>query len=55
MIADYDEHEAELLRAEDRWRRRHMSALLAHPPCRDPDHPGCESCEPELFTSKEIG
>ena len=29
-----------------RW---HRSALLSHPDCRDPDHPGCESCMEEEF------
>lgn len=35
----------EELRAQDRHERRHRSALMAHPDCRDPDHPGCEHCE----------
>lgn len=40
-----NDHEAEALRAEDRWRRRHRAQLLEHPDCRDPDHPGCDSCQ----------
>lgn len=35
----------EELRAQDRHERQHRRALMAHPDCRDPDHPGCEHCE----------
>jgi len=41
---DYDP-EIEDLRAEDRARKRYQMALMYHPDCRDPDHPGCEQCE----------
>lgn len=42
-----DDYEAAELAAEDRAARRYRSRLSAHPDCRDPDHPGCSSCEPE--------
>lgn len=32
--------------AEYRHRVRYQMKLLRHPSCRDPDHPGCERCEP---------
>lgn len=32
------------LRAEAQWERRRHNMLMRHPDCRDPDHPGCESC-----------
>lgn len=27
-------------------RERYMSDLIRHPNCQDPDHPGCEKCDP---------
>lgn len=33
------------LRAEREHERRHLRLLMRHPDCRDPDHPGCESCQ----------
>ena len=42
MMDDYDIEE---LKAQDRHERRHRSMLMAHPSCRDPDHPGCDLCE----------
>ena len=42
MMDDYDMEE---LKAQDRHERRHRSMLMAHPSCRDPDHPGCDLCE----------
>lgn len=46
---DDDDHDDELddLRAEDRARKRYQMALMYHPDCRDPDHPGCENCTEE--------
>lgn len=41
-----DDPEASELRQQDRWQRRRLARLAAHPDCRDPDHPGCEYCEP---------
>lgn len=35
--------------AEDRAMRRYNRHFLAHPDCRDPDHPGCQDCEPGEF------
>lgn len=31
--------------AEERRIKRYRQRLLAHPDCRDPDHPGCDQCE----------
>ncbi len=45
---DYDEY-----RHQAMLDRRYKNALLRHPDCRDPDHPGCEKCEPELFTESD--
>jgi hypothetical protein len=47
MINDDYDYDDELndLRLEDRARRRYENALMRNPDCRDPDHPGCESCE----------
>lgn len=44
---DYDaaQDEMEELRAQAQAERRYQRMLTAHPDCRDPDHPGCESCE----------
>ena len=41
-----DDADAELdsLRAQAAHDRKTHSRLLANPDCRDPDHPGCESC-----------
>lgn len=33
------------LRAEQRAKNRYGMELARHPDCRDPDHPGCESCQ----------
>lgn len=43
---DYDPGLLELI-AEDRAERRRRVALMDHPDCRDPDHPGCECCAEE--------
>ena len=43
---DNDDYERAELAAQDRHERRYQHALAAHPQCNDPDHPGCESCEP---------
>jgi hypothetical protein len=47
--ADMDERDHIMadLRAEDDAERRYQAQLLAHPDCRDPDHPGCANCEGE--------
>jgi hypothetical protein len=44
MMEDEDPEIAEL-QAQAFWSRRYQSHLSAHPDCRDPDHPGCSSCE----------
>lgn len=41
---DWDERQ---LAAEDRAAQRYRSRLSAHPHCADPDHPGCQFCDPE--------
>lgn len=33
-------------RQEALFQRRYQARLSRHPDCRDPDHPGCEGCEP---------
>lgn len=40
-----DEYDIEELKAQDRHERRYRGMLMAHPSCRDPDHPGCDLCE----------
>ena len=44
MIAEEDERE---LRHQEVMRRLRAQALYRHPHCSDPDHPGCEHCQPE--------
>ncbi len=39
---DYDDDERPTPR-----RRWYQQDLARHPDCRDPDHPGCELCDPE--------
>ena len=43
---DNDECDRAELAAQDRHNRHYQHALIGHPQCNDPDHPGCESCEP---------
>lgn len=46
MFADGDaEYEMAELRAERDHERRQRRDLMAHPDCRDPDHPGCDGCQ----------
>jgi hypothetical protein len=47
MNFDNDEHDRAELAADDRAVRRYNAKLGANPDCRDPDHPGCEHCEPD--------
>ena len=44
-IVELDEDDIADLRAESLHQRRHQRALMAHPHCMDPDHPGCENCQ----------
>lgn len=46
FIDDYDPDEdtRSELRAQDKSERSFQRALIANPDCRDPDHPGCDSC-----------
>lgn len=44
----YDEA-PDYLRAEAGAQRRYERQKSRHPLCNDPDHPGCQSCEPEMF------
>ena len=46
---DYDDCDYDDLRAEEAAERRYQNALRYHPDCGDPDHPGCDNCEPENF------
>lgn len=41
------EDEIAELKLEDLAERRHGLRLLAHPDCRDPEHPGCAYCREE--------
>ena len=43
---DYPDLDYENARAERDHERQYSYKLMAHPDCRDPDHPGCERCEP---------
>ena len=40
-------------RHDARVKRYYQNQLNYHPDCRDPDHPGCQRCEPELFNSMD--
>lgn len=40
------------MRAEQAAKDRYMVLKLRHHDCRDPDHPGCVRCEPELFKTE---
>ena len=35
--------------------RAYLADIARHPDCRDPEHPGCSDCEPELFEDYENG
>ena len=48
IVDDIDDEIQEGL-AQRRIDRQHSRALSAHPDCRDPDHPGCESCWEDEF------
>ena len=41
---DINDDIADELRQEDAANRRYERDLMAHPDCRDPDHPGCSRC-----------
>lgn len=43
-MTDYDEHED--LSREARASRSYMRRQLNHTHCSDPEHDGCEKCEP---------
>lgn len=55
MRRDDDAYYDELadLRAEALSERRYRNALMRHPDCRDPDHPGCEDCD-EDFQDEDL-
>ena len=46
-VEERDEEIAEL-RRERIKRYWYLSTLIRHANCRDPDHPGCERCEPNM-------
>jgi hypothetical protein len=39
----YNGYDEEIRQAQEEERYRY--ALMAHPDCNDPDHPGCEVCD----------
>jgi hypothetical protein len=38
----YDNYDEEI--REEESNKKYRYALIAHPDCNDPDHPGCEEC-----------
>lgn len=57
-LSDYEGDAADEvaeLAAEVRFQRQHMQRVLAHPDCRDPDHPGCGLCEGSIPESVPAG
>lgn len=46
-MSDLYDFELDELRAQTRAENRYRNALIAHPDCRDPDHPGCALCADE--------
>lgn len=34
---------------EMQFEKKRQAELNAHPDCRDPDHPGCAWCNPDLW------
>ena len=48
MTRDLNDEEMEIFR-EEKFNRQVQARLVAHPDCRDPDHPGCAKCDPELW------
>lgn len=44
-MIELDEYTANELAAQDRFERQRARALARNPDCRDPEHPGCPSCE----------
>lgn len=46
-MSDFLDFELDELRAEANAERRRRNALISHPDCRDPDHPGCQMCADE--------
>lgn len=45
----FNEVFAEELALQDNARARYQTKLIAHPDCRDPDHPGCAKCDEDNF------
>ena len=52
---DYDgpDYDAEDERQNDLARKRYNAALMRHPDCRDPDHPGCADCDEDFEENDE--
>lgn len=48
LDSDYAEE-----RHDERIQKNYRRQMNSHPSCRDPDHPGCTTCEPELFGEEE--
>lgn len=49
MSYQFDDDEMEEMFMQRRKIRLYKKKLFAHPDCRDPDHPGCEQCDDELW------
>lgn len=47
LFDELRESEMADLAAIDRAARIRLRKLMAHPDCRDPDHPGCDRCNEE--------
>lgn len=43
-LDEIDEIDRDALIAQARAERLYTQRYLAHPDCRDPDHPGCKQC-----------
>jgi hypothetical protein len=48
MKYDPDNIDHSELRARDFYEKRTRYQLIAHPNCRDPDHPGCDKCDDDI-------
>ena len=47
VYEDHDDNDLADEQAEYLAQKRYARRLMAHPDCRDPDHPGCQDCEGE--------
>ena len=49
-----DETDKAEFRREMQQEKRYKKQLVQHPHCQDPDHPGCEKCEPEEYKNTDV-